>query len=152
MANLSFNFDGQSYISDAFSGGKVVQVAFPIERTRVLYVETHLGSTLPWQVVGSRIIERQNVINIPSGGEGQEFRLNCIAKPTSAEILPASAGSGGGGGGSITPGVPIPENTVDSASIIDDSVQMEDLNQSVRDSMMTGDDRVTPEDLDAFNV
>ena len=39
---------------------------------------------------------------------------------------------GGGGGGSITPGVPIPHDTVDSDSIIDGSVEMEDLNDSVK--------------------
>lgn len=39
---------------------------------------------------------------------------------------------GGGGGGSITPGVPIPENTVNSDSIIDGSVEMEDLNEDVK--------------------
>lgn len=39
---------------------------------------------------------------------------------------------GGGGGGRITPGVPIPENTVNSDSIIDGSVEMEDLNEDVK--------------------
>lgn len=152
MANLSFNFDGQSYVSDVFGGGKVIQLAFPVERTRVLYVETRLGSTLPWKVIDSRILEKQLVVNIPFAGEGQEFRLNCITEPSSAEIVPASQSGGGGGGGSVTPGVPIPADTVDSASIVDDSVQMEDLNQSVKDSMMTGDDRVTSEDLENFDV
>lgn len=57
-----------------------------------------------------------------------------------------------GGGGSITPGVPIPENTVNSRAIVDDSVEMEDLNQKVKDKMLTDDDRVTREDLNNFNV
>ena len=37
-----------------------------------------------------------------------------------------------GGGGSITPGVPIPEDTVNSAAIIDGAVEMQDLNDSVK--------------------
>ena len=39
---------------------------------------------------------------------------------------------GGGGGGGLTPGVPIPHDTVDSDSIIDGSVEVEDLNDSVK--------------------
>jgi hypothetical protein len=55
-------------------------------------------------------------------------------------------------GGTITPGVPIPAGTVDTAAIIDGAVEMEDLNQEVKDTMMTGDDRVTQDDIDKFNV
>ena len=43
-------------------------------------------------------------------------------------------------------------NTVGTDEIIDNSVMMEDLNQSVKDEMMTRDDRVTQEDLNGFNV
>lgn len=57
-----------------------------------------------------------------------------------------------GGGGGITPGVPIPEDTVNSAAIIDGAVEMEDLNQSVKDAMVTENDRVTQEELDGFEV
>lgn len=56
------------------------------------------------------------------------------------------------GGGSITPGVPIPEDTVDSRSIVNDTIEMEDLNQSVKDKMVTDADRVTAEELAKFNV
>lgn len=55
-------------------------------------------------------------------------------------------------GGDIKPGVPIPHDTVDSDSIVNDSVQMEDLNQEVKDTMMTGDDRVTQQEIDNFDV
>lgn len=55
-------------------------------------------------------------------------------------------------GGTITPGVPIPADTVDTAAIVDGAVEMEDLNQEVKDTMMTGDDRVTQEDIEKFNV
>lgn len=130
MAKLSFNYDGQSYVSDVFSGGKVVQLTFPIERTKVLYVETRLGIGLPWNVADSRILERQMVVNVPVGGSGQEYRMSCIAEPTSAEIVIDQSGSGGGGG-SITPGVPIAENTVNSAAIQDGSIQMEDLDPAI---------------------
>ena len=41
----------------------------------------------------------------------------------------------GGGGGSITPGVPIPHDTVDSVSIVDGSVELEDLNDDVKKNM-----------------
>jgi hypothetical protein len=150
MANLSFNFDGQSYVSDVFGGGKVIQLAFPVERTRVLYVETRLGSTLPWKVIDSRILEKHLVVNIPFAGEGQEFRLNCIAEPTAAEIIPMKEAGGGGGG--VEPGVPLPADTVDTDAIVDGAVEMQDLNQSVRDSMITKEDRVTTEELDNFNV
>lgn len=56
------------------------------------------------------------------------------------------------GGGGITPGVPIPPDTVNSDAIIDGAVQMEDLNHEVKDTMLTGEDRVTQHDLDNFEV
>lgn len=130
MAKLSFNYDGQSYVSDVFSGGKVVQLTFPIERTKVLYLETRLGVGLPWNVADSRILEKQMVVNVPVGGTGQEYRMNCIAEPASAEIVTDQSGSGGSGG-DITPGVPIPENTVNSASIQDHSIRMEDIDPDI---------------------
>lgn len=74
------------------------------------------------------------------------------AYATTEEGQDAIAGLGDGGGGSVTPGVPIPANTVNSAAIIDGSIEMEDLNQSVKDEMMTGSDRVTQDDLDGFEV
>lgn len=58
----------------------------------------------------------------------------------------------GGGDGGIVPGVPIPHDTVDSAAIIDGSVEMADLNDNVKDVMLTDSDRVTQEDLDTFEV
>lgn len=131
MAKLSFNYDGQSYVSDVFSGGKVVQLTFPIERTKVLYLETRLASGLPWNVADSRILEKQMVVNVPVGGSGQEYRMNCIAEPASAEIVADQSGSGGGGGGGITPGVPIAENTVNSAAIQDGAIKMEDLDPNI---------------------
>ena len=131
MAKLSFNYDGQSYVSDVFSGGKVVQLTFPIERTKVLYLETRLGVGLPWNVADSRILEKQMVVNVPVGGSGQEYRMNCIAEPASAEIVTDQSGSGSGAGGDITPGVPIPENTVNSASIQDHSIKMEDIDPDI---------------------
>ena len=57
-----------------------------------------------------------------------------------------------GGGGGLTPGVPIPADTVDTNAIIDGAVQMEDLGEDVKDTMLTDSDRVTQEDLDGFNV
>ena len=56
------------------------------------------------------------------------------------------------GGGGIKPGVPIPPDTVDSAAIQNNAVMMEDLNPEVKDSMLTGNDRVTQEDLDNFEI
>ncbi len=128
MAKLSFNYDGQSYVSDVFSGGKVVQLSFPIERTKVLYLETRLAAGLPWNVADSRILEKHMVVNVPAGGSGQEYRMNCIAEPASAEIVTDHSGSGG----SITPGVPIPENTVNSAAIQDGSIEEQDLSDDVK--------------------
>ena len=57
-----------------------------------------------------------------------------------------------GGSGGLTPGVPIPRDTVDSAAIIDEAVMMRDLNPEVKDTMLTDDDRVTPEDLAGFII
>lgn len=126
MAKLSFNYDGQSYVSDVFSGGKVVQLTFPIERTKVLYLETRLGVGLPWNVADSRILEKQMVVNVPAGGSGQEYRMNCIAEPASAEIVADQSG-GGSGGGSSQPSV----NSVGSEEIKDGSIRMEDLDPSI---------------------
>ena len=71
------------------------------------------------------------VVNVPVGGSGQEYRMNCIAEPASAEIVTDQSGSGSGAGGDITPGVPIPENTVNSASIQDHSIKMEDIDPDI---------------------
>lgn len=130
MAKLSFNYDGQSYVSDVFSGGKVVQLTFPIERTKVLYLETRLGVGLPWNVADSRILEKQMVVNVPVGGSGQEYRMSCMAEPASADIVTDQSGSGGSGGG-ISPGDTLPEDTVDSKAIKDGSIQMEDLDPAI---------------------
>lgn len=126
MAKLSFNYDGQSYVSDVFSGGKVVQLTFPIERTKVLYLETRLGVGLPWNVADSRILEKQMVVNVPVGGSGQEYRMNCIAEPASAEIVADQSG-GGSGGGSSQPSA----NSVGSEEIKDGSIKMEDLDPNI---------------------
>lgn len=126
MAKLSFNYDGQSYVSDVFSGGKVVQLTFPIERTKVLYLETRLGVGLPWNVADSRILEKQMVVNVPAGGSGQEYRMNCIAEPASAEIVADQSG-GGSGGGNSQPSA----NSVGSEEIKDGSIRMEDLDPSI---------------------
>ena len=57
-----------------------------------------------------------------------------------------------GGSGGITPGVPIPENTVDTNAIIDGAVEMQDLNDRVKDQIIMEGDRVTQEDLDNFDI
>ena len=41
-----------------------------------------------------------------------------------------------GEGGTITPGVPIPQDTVDTAAIIDGAVEMQDLNENVKDKLV----------------
>lgn len=41
-------------------------------------------------------------------------------------------------------------DSVGSEEIRDDSVEMEDLSRGVKDTMLTGDDRVTQEDIDGF--
>ena len=46
----------------------------------------------------------------------------------------------------------VPPDSVGTRQIQDDSVEMEDLNQKVKDKMMTDDDRVTQQDIDNFNV
>ena len=52
----------------------------------------------------------------------------------------------GGGGGQPGP------DTVGTEEIKDDAVMMEDLNQSVKDEMITKEDRVTDEELNTFDV
>ena len=56
--------------------------------------------------------------------------------------------SGGGGGGGSQPG----PNTVGTDEIVDNSIMMEDLNEEVKDAMMTEDDRVTQDELADFDV
>ena len=99
MAKLSFVKDGQNYVSDVFSSGKVVQLSFQTSGNKVLFVETRLSASLPWKATKSQVIEHSLVVNIPFAGEGQEFRLSCIAEPTTAEIIPMKETGGGGGGG-----------------------------------------------------
>lgn len=47
------------------------------------------------------------------------------------------------GGGGVTPGVPLPDDTVDTNAIIDGAVQEEDLNDSVKDRMTVTHDSST---------
>lgn len=53
-----------------------------------------------------------------------------------------------GEGGGEVPG----PNTVGTEQIVDDSIEMEDLSHNVKDKMLTGDNRVTQEELDQFEV
>lgn len=46
----------------------------------------------------------------------------------------------------------IPPNSVDSDSIVDNSIEMEDLNKKVKDKMLTDDDRVNSHDIEDFKV
>lgn len=48
-------------------------------------------------------------------------------------------------------GQPGPDS-VGTEEIKDDSIEMEDLNQSVKDTMLTGNDRVTKDDINDFKV
>ena len=48
-------------------------------------------------------------------------------------------------------GVPIP-NSVGTEQIIDGAVEMEDLHDSVKDAIVTGEDRVTQEDVNNFEI
>ena len=54
----------------------------------------------------------------------------------------------GGGGGGSQPG----PNTVGTEQIIDGAVEMRDLNQRVKDEMITKSDHVTDEELSGFDV
>ena len=143
MANLAFNYDGEKYVSDVFSGGKVVQLSFEKAGTQVILIESRLATGLAWKTVDSRIVERTMIINIPYAGEGQEFRITCLLQPSTAEIVQQSQNGGGS--------QPAPDS-VGSEQIVDGSVEMEDLNKKVKDAMVTGDDRVTQDELDKFNV
>ena len=46
----------------------------------------------------------------------------------------------------------VPPDSVGTVQIQDDAVAMEDLNQKVKDKMLTDDDRVTAQDIENFNV
>lgn len=46
----------------------------------------------------------------------------------------------------------VPKNSVGTEQIVDDSVGMDDLSRNVKDQMVTGNDRVTAEDLQGFEV
>lgn len=45
-----------------------------------------------------------------------------------------------------------PIDSVGTKEIRNDSVEMEDLNQDVKDTMITGEDRVTPEEIENFDI
>jgi len=53
-----------------------------------------------------------------------------------------------GGGGGSQPG----PNTVGTEELKDGAVEMQDLHDDVRGTMLTGDDRVSQGDLDRFEV
>ena len=46
----------------------------------------------------------------------------------------------------------VPPNSVGTDELKDGGVEMEDLNDDVKDTMLTSDDRVTPDDIDKFDV
>lgn len=62
--------------------------------------------------------------------EQSGYRNGQLIYPIS--VLDHKEQEGGGGGGGLTPGVPIPADTVDTAAIQDGAVEMQDLNDSVK--------------------
>lgn len=88
MAALAFRKEGADYVSDAFTGGQVVQLTFAKEGTQVLYTETRIDADLEWKSVDSHVVEKNMVVDISVSGEGQEFRLVCREAPASADITP----------------------------------------------------------------
>ena len=46
----------------------------------------------------------------------------------------------------------LPDNSVGTRQIENEGVMMEDLNSEIKDTMMTGEDRVTQEELEQFQV
>lgn len=108
MAKLTFTNDN-GYVSNAFSGGMTLQCLFEGTAKHVIFIDSRLGSDLPWTLIRSIVVAPQSVFTIPEASEGQEFRLRCETEPQSVDIAPISTAKGGGSSTTID-GIDIEEN------------------------------------------
>ena len=88
MENLSFTKNGNSFVSDAFSGGISVQLAFDEEESVRLVIMTSLDSSLGWDRIRNVTAIRTVVFSIPKLAGGQQFRIMSPIEPSAAVIAP----------------------------------------------------------------
>lgn len=96
MEKLTFTFDNQlGYVSSSFDGGVAVQCVFPDNAKHVGFLESRLGSDLPWTSVKGLVLQPKSVFNIIRAATGQEYRIRCEVQPTSVTIskLTGTAGT-----------------------------------------------------------
>jgi len=130
MTSLDFSYDYPSFVSTAFEGDSKVSMAFDREALNLVHVDTRADENDVWRKLRSFTIGTKNEFSLTGSASGQQYRLRCDARPVTCEVEPIKS-SGGGGGSDITPGVPIPKDTVNSDSIQDGSIKREDLSEEV---------------------
>jgi len=123
--------------------------------TRVpVYVELDRPEELAFaiQAICRQILNIKDVIRAGGGGGATTLASLLdvtITEPKEGQILKCTDGSWVNVDDSGEQPGP---NTVGTEQIVDDSIVMDDLNQSVKDEMITKDNRVTPEELEKFKV
>ena len=130
MTSLDFSYDYPSFVSTVFEGDSKVSMAFDREALNLVHVDTRADENDVWRKLRSFTIGTKNEFSLTGSASGQQYRLRCDARPVTCEVEPIKS-SGGGGGSDITPGVPIPKDTVNSNSIQDGSIKREDLSEEV---------------------
>ena len=130
MTSLDFSYDYPSFVSTVFEGDSKVSMAFDREALNLVHVDTRADENDVWRKLRSFTIGTKNEFSLTGSASGQQYRLRCDARPVTCEVEPIKS-SGGGGGSDITPGVPIPKDTVNSDSIQDGSIKREDLSEEV---------------------
>ncbi len=134
MEKITFTNQG-SYVSNIFNGGVALQFTFSKKALYVVFLETRIEPSLPWSYE-AHTIKQNDILNVPQGAEGQEFRIRCGIEPADVSVSPLYDNNGKSSG----------PNSVGSEEIEDGSVHLEDLAQEVRDKII-GDD-ITEDDLE----
>lgn len=90
MENLTFTQNGSSFVSDAFSGGVSVQLAFNEDEAVRLVIMTSLDSSLGWDRIRNVTATKTKVFSIPKLAEGQMFCIMSPVEPAAVVYAPLS--------------------------------------------------------------
>lgn len=94
MAKLTFTNDSQKgSLSSEFKGGVNIQCIFAGGGRHVIFIESKIGSDMPWSVLRNVVVKEQDVFSIPEAAKEQLFRFFTDCEPISAETSAISGGA-----------------------------------------------------------
>lgn len=119
MENLEFYYEN-GYVSNVFEGNVKLQFVFERKGRYVVFLDTRLSNSLPWQTTGYALKE-VGFIDVKSAAEGQECRVRSAIMPQSATVSPLIQQSGSGAPGSVN-----------SETVEDGSLGVADMDDEVK--------------------